>query len=67
MPIAYLLDRFARMHCSIAINGDIGYTQVNTEHTFHVDGLGLVNLAGGEQIPSATDEGQIGFAASGCE
>src|SRR5258706_3429482 len=31
MPITYLLDRFARMHFSIAINGDIGHTQINTQ------------------------------------
>jgi hypothetical protein len=30
MPIAYLLNRCARMHASIAINSDIGHTEVNT-------------------------------------
>ncbi len=63
MSVADVLDSRTRVDLPIAIDGDVCHAHVNAQHAFHVNRFGRLNLADGEQIPFAVDQGQIGFTA----
>lgn len=67
MAIAHVLDCRARMDRPIAIDGDVGHAQIDTQHVVNVDRVRRLDLSRGEQIPVPPHEGQITFAASECE
>jgi hypothetical protein len=64
MTVAHVLDRVSAVDFPIAINRNIGDTEIDTQDAFHINWFGRFNIRSCEQIPVATHEGQIGFATS---
>src|SRR5262249_51933366 len=64
MPIAHVFDHAPAVDFSIAIDGDIRDTHINTQHIVNVDRVGRFNLSSGEHVPVTTHEGKIAFTAT---
>ena len=64
MPIAYVLDRAPAVDGTIAINRNVGHTQIDTQHIVNINRIGSFNLGSREQIPVTTHEGKIAFTAT---
>jgi hypothetical protein len=52
-----------RKRFAIAIGCQINDPKIDTQKALHADRCGCLNLTADEQIPLATDQRQIGFAA----
>ena len=65
MPIADVLDRLARVDFPIVIDGDIRHAHVNAQHAFDIRRSRLLDLTHREQVPLATDVGEVGFSMLG--
>jgi hypothetical protein len=63
IPLAAALNRLTRKRFAVAVGCQVDDTQIDTQETFRVERLRRFNLSSGEQIPLASHECQIGFAA----
>ena len=63
IPLAAVFNLLARKGFAIRVACEIDDAQIHAKRAFGINRFGYFNLTRNEQIPLATDEGQISFAA----
>ncbi len=63
MSVAHVLDPFAGVYFASAVCRNVCHAQVYTQHAFHVDRRGRLNLAHSKQVPCAVHQRQICLAS----
>ena len=63
IPLAAMLDMLARKCFSIAVSREIDDAEINPKEAFSINRFRRLDFASNEQIPLATNQSKIGFAA----
>ena len=67
VPVTYVIDVAGRVDFSIAVYSNIGYSQVNPQCAFHVNGFRFFDFAGSGEEEHSPIEPQVAFPLSGLE